>query len=174
MSQTKCYLCFLSSASANKSEKVKQLHKVNNANSAFILINLLISRGCHSGSIGQGGHICDIFFLHEYNSWYSWQIWALSAIYNIFIFVGYISIIFSWYCGQLYVRTGRISNQAGHQQRVFCQPDSQLYEQATQTQLLLLSFLISVVKHCHSILFTYYVRFDLGLGYFGSIQWFLS
>ena len=114
------------------------------------------------------------YFFHEYSSWYSWQIWALSTIYNIFIFVGYISIIFSWYCGQLYVRTGRISNQAGHQQRVFCQPDSQLYEQATQTQLLLLSFLISVVKHCHSILITYYVRFDLGLGYFGSIQWFLS
>ena len=55
MSQTKCYLCFLSSASANKSEKVKQLDKVNNANSAFFLKNLLISRGCHSGSIGEGG-----------------------------------------------------------------------------------------------------------------------
>ena len=27
--------------------------KVNNANSVFILINLLISWGCHSGSIGQ-------------------------------------------------------------------------------------------------------------------------
>ena len=32
-----------------------QQDKVNHANSAFILINLLISRGCHSGSIGQGG-----------------------------------------------------------------------------------------------------------------------
>ena len=31
-----------------------QQDKVNHANSAFILINLLISRGCHSGSIGQG------------------------------------------------------------------------------------------------------------------------
>ena len=29
--------------------------KVINANSAAILINLLISRGCHSGSIGPGG-----------------------------------------------------------------------------------------------------------------------
>ena len=27
--------------------------KLNNANSVFILINLLISWGCHSGSIGQ-------------------------------------------------------------------------------------------------------------------------
>ena len=55
MSQTKCYLCFLSSASAKESEKVNQKDKVNNANSAFILINLQISRGCPSGSIGQGG-----------------------------------------------------------------------------------------------------------------------
>ena len=29
--------------------------EVNNANSAFILINLLISWGCHSGLIGKGG-----------------------------------------------------------------------------------------------------------------------
>ena len=29
--------------------------KVNNVNSAFILINLLISQGCQSGLIGQGG-----------------------------------------------------------------------------------------------------------------------
>ena len=30
-------------------------NQVNNANSAFILINLLISLGCQSSSIGQGG-----------------------------------------------------------------------------------------------------------------------
>ena len=95
-------------------------------------------------------------FLDTHGQWkVEYSVWAESAKYNIYIFVCYISIIFSWYCGQLYVRTGRISNQAGHQQRVFCQPDSQLYEQATQTQLLLLSFLISLVKHCHSLLFTY-------------------
>ena len=95
-------------------------------------------------------------FLDTHGQWkVEYSVWAECAIYNIYIFVCYISIIFSWYCGQLYVRTGRISNQAGHQQRVFCQPDSQLYEQATQTQLLLLSFLISLVKHCHSLLFAY-------------------
>ena len=33
-------------------KQVKQ-NQVNNANSAFILINLLISQGCHSGSFGQ-------------------------------------------------------------------------------------------------------------------------
>ena len=105
-------------------------------------------------------------FLDTHGQWkVEYSVWAESAIYNIYIFVCYISIIFSWYCGQLYVRTGRISNQAGHQQRVFCQPDSQLYEQATQTQLLLLSFLISLVKHCHSLLFIYlYIyTFDIWL-----------
>ena len=34
--------------------KVTKQDQVNNANSAFILINCLISQGCQSGSIGEG------------------------------------------------------------------------------------------------------------------------
>ena len=33
---------------------IQKQDQVNNANSAFILINCLISQGCQSGSIGQG------------------------------------------------------------------------------------------------------------------------
>ena len=38
-----------------KSLQRQKQDQVNNSNRAFILINRLISRGCHSGSIGQGG-----------------------------------------------------------------------------------------------------------------------
>ena len=34
---------------------IQKQDQVNNANSAFILINLLISQGCQNGLIGQGG-----------------------------------------------------------------------------------------------------------------------
>ena len=36
---------------------IQKQDQVNNANSAFILINCLISRGCQSGSIGPGGQV---------------------------------------------------------------------------------------------------------------------
>ena len=38
-----------------KSLQRQKQDQVNNSNPAFILINRLISRGCQSGSIGQGG-----------------------------------------------------------------------------------------------------------------------
>ena len=40
------------------SRSLKKLDKVNNSNSAFIFIYLLIRQGCQSGSIGHGGPGC--------------------------------------------------------------------------------------------------------------------
>ena len=41
--------------SGRRDTSILKQNQVNNANSEFILINLLISLGCRNGSIGQGG-----------------------------------------------------------------------------------------------------------------------
>ena len=66
---------------------MRKLDEIENANSAFIFINLLIIRGCQCGSIGQGGpcwpggpggHACTL--THGKWKWEQYSVWTESTI----------------------------------------------------------------------------------------------